>query len=484
MEAKNPIFIHGANAQTLASLYEAALLEVINAINRRLAEGQEPKRTGRPTISIRDNGMPSISDAPFMGGNGPLEYGSVLEPSKRDGESRSGHKFPDANFPALASLRKFISDRPDVQAAYMEKPFDRLLRILVDGGVEDAANEHFLRYGEVASDCRTRTAVLRPVLRAFTAENLSTPVVIPIALTRFTFDRVRLAKDAILLRMSPQLQQARWYGKARSANGHDAVLASATHALVLTDWSVPNDAKWKLSETLSRNEPKVTFEIETFFAALRLELGIETGYAQEIRLGRGWRSFARLAEPEAHAVGARRYPSWFDDYGWNADPLPEVHLASMKAVASTWGALRAIRDDRLALALRRLNAAMTRDEPADAILDATIALEVLLGDGDSQSISWKLRMRAAAIIGLDADRTRMEDMLRGIKDTYDARSAIVHGSRRRSSPVSDPHAASRRAIDVLREVMKALLAHPEYLDPQKIDGDLLLNPRVPPSDFP
>ena len=61
------------------------------------------------SVSIRDNGMPSISDAPFMGGNGPLEYVSVLEPSKRDGESRTGDKFPHADFPALASLRKFVS---------------------------------------------------------------------------------------------------------------------------------------------------------------------------------------------------------------------------------------------------------------------------------------------------------------------------------------------------------------------------------------
>ena len=478
MVAPRPVIVSGADAEALGSLYDAALEEVIDAIGRRVADGTKPKRSGRPEISLRDNGMPSISDEPFGGGNGPFEYSSVLEPPWGDPEARARGRFPDADFPKLASLRHFVSDHPEVQAAYMEKPFDRLLELLVNGGIEDAANEYFLRFGEVASDARTRSAVLRPFIKALTEERLNTPVVIPIALTRFRFDRARLSEDAILIRMSSGLQRARWYSKARSANGHDAVLASATHALVLTGWSIPNDAKWKLGETLSHAAPQVTSEVEIFFAALRLELGIETGYAQEIRIGRGWRIHARLREPEVYAVGARRYPSWFDDYGWNVDPLPEVDRAGIEAVASTWRTLREIADDRLTLALRRLNAAMTRDESADAILDATIALEVLLGDGDGQSIAWKLRMRAAALIGVDADRARMEEVRVAIKETYDARSAIVHGGRRRSGSADDAYAASRRAIDVLREVVRSVVRHPEYLKPERIDSDLLLTSRV------
>jgi hypothetical protein len=202
---------------------------------------------------------------------------------------------------------------------------------------------------------------------------------------------------------------------------------------VLTTWSIANQPKWDLGQALSAPEPAVTQMVDSFFAALRLELGIATGYAQEIRLAKGWRSYRRLDEPEVYAVGARRYPAWFDDYGWNADPLPLVDKDGVYAVARTWQALRSIDDNRFALALRRLNAAMTRDEPADAILDATIALEVLLGDGDGQSISWKLRMRAAALIRIEADREAMEEVRTAICDTYEARSAIVHGGRRKKS---------------------------------------------------
>jgi hypothetical protein len=134
MVAPNPVIVSAADAESLRRLYDAALEEVIAAIGKRVAAGAKPKRAGRPQLFVRDNGMPSISDEPFGGSNGPVEYSSVLEPPWGDDEARAKGKFPDADFPRLASLRKFVADHPEVQAAYMEKPFDCLLEFLVNGG--------------------------------------------------------------------------------------------------------------------------------------------------------------------------------------------------------------------------------------------------------------------------------------------------------------------------------------------------------------
>jgi len=302
-------------------------------------------------------------------------------------------------------------------------------------------------------------------------------VVIPIALVRFDFDRFRLSEDAILIRMSDGLQRARWQGKARAANGHDAVLAAASHALVLTNWGIPNQAKWSLGETLSSPAPPIAEVVDSFFAALRLALDLDTGYAQEVRLAKGWRSYYRLGEPQVYAVGARRYPPHFDNYGWMREGLPLVSKEDMRAVANRWTNLLAIQDSRFTLALRRFDSMLTRNNPADVILDATIALEILLGDGDGQSISWKLRMRAAALLGLDADRSMMDELRTAINKIYGVRSAIVHGGKRKSKEL-DEDAAANQAVNVVRTVINALIEHPIYLDPLKIDADLLLTSRA------
>jgi hypothetical protein len=118
-----------------------------------------------------------------------------------DDAARAEGKFPPARFP-LRALLDFIRAESEVWVSYMSAPHERIFEILVEGGVEGAANSHFLRFGETASSPRTRKSVLAPVLKGLLEPRLPTPVVIPIALTRFACDRARLAEDALLIRMS------------------------------------------------------------------------------------------------------------------------------------------------------------------------------------------------------------------------------------------------------------------------------------------
>lgn len=467
------IHVSGARAEGLRRLFGAALDEAISAILDRLTKEGKPQRVGWPEMSMMDNGMPSISDRPPFGGNGPLKYSTVLEPTWNDRQGRAQGKFPPTEFPAMARLVSFVSGDPEIARAYMDDPHDDLLGVFVSLAVESAADMHFLRFGETPSTDRTRALVLRGVLNGLTAERLDLALVIPIAMARFDFDRFRLAEDAILVRMSAGLQRARWSGKSWGMSGHGSVMAAATHALVLTNLGMPNTSKILLFQQLSRPDPALDEIVDGFFAALRLVLGIRTGYAQQLRLARGWSIHDSLGDPQVFAIGARKYPTAFDDFGWTAPELPLVDRSSIAQVAQAWKALRGSGSKKLALATRRLNASMTRDDPADALLDATIALEVLLGDDDGQSIAWKLRMRAAALVGVDWDRAEMKRMRIAVKETYAARSFIVHGSGKMPKTFNEDVAA-RTAIDTLRTIIGCLVAHPEYMDPLRIDEELLL----------
>lgn len=470
-----------ANLQRqLRVLILGAFEEVDAAIRERLAEGKRPSRLHRfPRFSLRDNGMPSLDDGAWSG-DGPLEYSSLLDPPYGDDEARKLGKFPAARFPAMAALVSFALANPKVARMDHQNsgPEDVFTKIGIDLLIARAVDLQYLRYGEAPAGSDAREAVLRPIFKGFFADRLNLAVLAPIALVNFDFDRMRIAPGAYLLRMSPDLQRARWSAKAYGLAAHEQVLAAATHTFVLTGWGIDNGDSFSLYRSLSDFNPEARERIDALFAALRIATGVETGYAQEVRLSRGWRHRHNYGLPDVHAVGARRYPEHFDDFRWNRADLPRVSRDQMRDLPGLFAALTASTNDRLSLAIRRLNAAMTRTDVADAILDATIALEILLGDGDGQAINWKLRMRGAALAALDGDRNAGGAMHVAIGKVYSARSSIVHGGRRRSD-APDEESARRLAIEALRTILSVVARRSEYLDPLRIDGELLRAPPFP-----
>lgn len=145
----------------------------------------------------------------------------------------------------------------------------------------------------------------------------------------------------------------------------------------------------------------------------------------------------------------------------------------MRAVAELLSAIGDLDDPRLTLAMRRLNTAATRGDPSDALLDAVIGLEILLGDKNKESISWKLRMRAAALAGLEADRAGMQQVYEDVNAIYTERSVVVHGLKRKGS-ASEPEAIRLVAIELLRRVLGLVVRNPRFLNPLKIDQELML----------
>lgn len=476
VDVKDPVELR----PQLQHLIFAAFDEAAAAILERLGTGKRPSRVHRyPSYSLRDNGMPSLDDGTWAGG-GPLEYSSLLDPPYGDEEARKLGKFPPEKFPAIAALVAFTRQHPEIARMRPEVDVhaDLFTRIGIELLISRAVDQAILSFGEAAIVSSKRDQILAPVLNALFQERLELAVLAPVAFVRFEFDRMRIGPGVFMLRMSPDLQRARWKAKAHGLAGHDHVLASATHTLVLTGWEIDNREMFDVYNALSVFHPSARDTVDAFFAALRIATGVETGYAQELHLSRGWRHRHDYGLPDVHAGGARRYPEHFDDFGWNRADMPIVSRHAMREVPRLFAALKAPGSDRLSLATRRLNSAMTRGDAADAILDATIALEILLGDGDSQAINWKLRMRGAALVALDSGHAAGEAMHISIGKIYAARSAIVHGGRRRNDTLDDADARNM-AIGTLRTILRIITRRSEYLDVHKIDCALL---RAPPAD--
>jgi len=80
---------------------------------------------------------------------------------------------------------------------------------------------------------------------------------------------------------------------------------------------------------------------------------------------------------------------------------------------------------RARLALDRLLMAEERNQPQDRLIDSWIGLEAVLLPGQTAELTYRARLRGAALAGGDTtQRRRVVDLLRA---SYEDRSRLVHG---------------------------------------------------------
>jgi hypothetical protein len=251
-------------------------------------------------------------------------------------------------------------------------------------------------------------------------------------------------------------------------------------SLVLNDLSIQAAGLRSISDAIYDLRTYPLPLIDLFFAALRIVTNADTGYAQLVVRPRDWAINYRADLPPLTGTSLRRYPDRLDNFGWLRE-RPFVDVVAASKISAIYQELVSSPDRRLHLALRRLNLCFMRSQEEDRILDATIALEALLSDAESQEISHKTALRMAALSKLDPLASASPyNVFRHMKTIYSYRSAIVHGAsnaRKFSSisiPGSDAVSTTDMAIYYLRRLLVVLMSHKRYLDPRIVDAELLL----------
>lgn len=322
--------------------------------------------------------------------------------------------------------------------------------------------------------------VYTPLERGYFQRELPVEYVIPIALTSFGVGRFQVAENVSVASIEHDLNLARLMNPIEGV--HPNVVAGASHALIISGHTVSHDqglaaAAWT---PYLGGYPEAT--VDAFFTAFRLATGVQTGYAQVLCLPIGWATEYHSSLPPVYPVAlVRKYPPRFEGpfYGLDED-IPIVFEDGMAEVSNLYKQLTANLNPKLQLAARRLSACYLRDSPEDVVLDATIGLEALLGDGQRGEMTYKLSVRSAALLGaFDATELSL-DVARHIKKIYSYRSAIVHGSSSDRSKIvrlanGGTVPTEYRAVNLLSRILRTLLLHPDYLDVTKIDDELLIN---------
>jgi hypothetical protein len=436
-----------------------------------------------PVMSLLDSGFPYFSESGFYENNAPRNYVGTVRPNSLGGLF-AGLNHPKMEFPRGAELASFlrgheIGERLNLSRFVHDGTVsDWRVDKLVNGAVERYLYLHGL---DARVDANRRDAIIRPLVFGTIWRRLDLRLIVPIAVTHFEVDHFRLNETSYIARIPKRLQLARARMSTLGSGAAQMVVGAATHAFVSKDWNLDVDNIDEVRRSLNQSSSNILDATDSFFSALRVATGINTGYAQMLWVPRHWALDYFCDLTPVYGTTLRRYPSEFDNYGW-VGAGATVTIGHLNEVRRIYRAVVSSQSEAMRLALRRLNGCLTRTDAADAILDGTIGLEILLGDDENQSLSYKLRLRAAALAILKADPAypAVEVAFR-IKRLYKARSAIVHGRRKpRSKTASEPTDTSNAkdrlaASDLLRFVINVLLSNPEYQGcPEKIDDDLLL----------
>lgn len=306
-------------------------------------------------------------------------------------------------------------------------------------------------------------------------DQLPVEIVIPLVVTKFEVsNRVKVDEHVYLERISDDDQRARVVGSFRYANVNRFVAEAATHALVFTGFTVPAHFDWGMSGP----EFFPTDQIDAALAALRLAIEQPTGYAQILLRPIGWSHGWTASLPSlVRALTAHRYPRDFDEQGWTRED-PIVPSSVLDVVGHAYNRLLSARSE-VQLAARRLNSALLRDREDDALLDACISLEAVLGE--HTEIVYRLALRVAALSSLSPIELNLNprEILRGVKRVYKYRSRIIHGSANTKNlavfKTDDGEDIQTLALILLllRMVILVLLDHPTFVRSESIEETLL-----------
>lgn len=182
------------------------------------------------------------------------------------------------------------------------------------------------------------------------------------------------------------------------------------------------------------------------------------------------RGFTLTSNFSAPVVGS----SWMD---FVEQQLTDAEFTNMWTEASFEGSLRSFRplkvDDNaiawterylnmdeqsrriVGVALDRLNLARRRRSAGDRAVDGGICLEALLGDDSPQELSYKLRLRAALLLGRTVDER--QQIREDVRRFYDLRSKVVHGRVRTAKDASRDEKVASRGLEICTQAVRVIV---------------------------
>jgi hypothetical protein len=438
-----------------------------------------------PTLSWRENGLPSFSTAPI--GSGPLDYKDAFGGLGLLGRMpfATYEEFDKDNTASWKAVYEYFSKIEVLR----ERSFfhnKEMSRVSVHLYIERLIDRYIHVYARLDFDENDFLLIYKPIEEGLLSDKLTINILVPILMLGLDENEISLDDGAKIIRMSDSIQLARAPDRGFSYGRHPLVESAATHALLLSDYWLPNTSVY--SHYLDRTGyPRQT--IDSFFAAIRMITSHKTGYARLITQPVAWTATYEANLPPLDLVSVREYPISFEDGCWNEE-VPTLLSDAAKESGRLFRSLEQLSSERskFGFAVKRFNLAHLRETDEDTTVDAAIGMEALLSDSNEE-MTHKLAMRVAALSTLEG-RSDPVEIMRDVKQIYGFRSSIVHGDmnkiekRREVVKAGNKISTAALALSTLGMVLRALARNPAYLaDVTAIDKDMLLG-KFPLKDVP
>lgn len=458
----------------LDRLVREAVWQARDAVAELESKGKLISRHYRfPQLSQFENGQPQI-----LFGDGPTDFAGLFKIGKTDQWS-----IPMESVPAIGELGRLAVEDDNLRARALAPGIDEMDEWR-EGWVKRAAAHWPLEILDRLMntvgghfDGAAFDGAWTPLRNGLLWDWLPVDVIVPIALAHAHCPERRELAPGVSLEPIPEGEQlARASDRLYFGVTNDLIVGAATHAFAFHGYKLPGPGQMLLETNRPSFYPRQ--QIELAFQALRLTTDDPVGYAQMYIRPNGWASeYKANLPPVIRGAYVRRYPSAFDDYGWLRAPH-KIDRADIDELSSILQELHAAQRS-LKLAARRFSGAALREEVEDAILDLCIALEAGLGDGQRTEMTYKLGMRASAVMASTRAIDEPGAVLRQVKRLYDWRSALAHGGdeqkarKRFNDAMGVGGEGVEAATGLVRTVLRQLVEAPELRDPLAIDAKLV-----------
>ena len=365
-----------------------------------------------PTLKYNDQGFPSISKYPSR-----VEISGFFHPGLRNKSELDLTKFAEYNW-LVESFRSTPAWADYYRLPNKDVADDKAFEYWSKAFVESFVERYYYLYGTRFSQKKLEK-IFRPAAEYLNSETLHFDIAVPILFTKFQPDQFKITEQIYIRRITDENQRARYRIKAYSPVILDSVYMSATHELVLKNYSYHRQKSFYNSFHFSDPLLYPVDQFEAFFTILKLVTDQTSGYAQILLYPANWSEYLYADVKYINGTVSKSYPHYFEDFYWNNHTFPEITLSQLSEVKKLFIKATAAPDNKIKIALRRFYKSMMRSEEEDIIIDLIIALELLLSDGESSEITYKLSMRLTALIcNYNKGTYKAEEVFNNVKKLY------------------------------------------------------------------